>query len=87
LIISRHINTYYRNLLGIKDTRLVSLSHDFWANVDKLTNTQAQQFVVSFFLDEVKKIVFLCNPSKVPGLDGFFFSIINHVGILSPLIL
>jgi hypothetical protein len=42
LIIFRHINTYYRNLLGIEDTRLVSLSHDFWADTDKLTDAQAQ---------------------------------------------
>jgi hypothetical protein len=61
-MISRHINTYYRKLLGIEDTSLVSLSHDFWTDTDKLTNAQAQQLVVPFSLHEVKRTIFFMQP-------------------------
>jgi hypothetical protein len=71
--IIRHINDFYRNLIGISEDRLVSLSSDFWSEKDKLDGSQQQMLEAPFTLEEVKKVIFSFNPSKALGPDGFSF--------------
>jgi hypothetical protein len=72
-VMSRHINSFYRNLLGVCEDRMISLSANFWSDNDRLTDSQVVVLSQPFSLAEVKNIVFSCNPNKSPDPDGFSF--------------
>jgi len=59
--------------MGTSVPRLISLHSDLWSNSPNLSFDQCCFLEAPFTLDEIKKIVFACNPTKAPGPDGMSF--------------
>lgn len=72
-IIRDHITSYYKNLLGQSEPRLISLGNRLWSTSEQLTPLQQSTLEIPFTLEEIKTTLFSCNPSKSPGPDGISF--------------
>jgi hypothetical protein len=72
-ILRKHVNDFYKNLLGQSTDKYISLSPSFWSIEDQLTDQQQNQLDLPFTIDEIKKVIFLCIASKAPCPDGFSF--------------
>jgi hypothetical protein len=79
-ILSKHVVDFYRNLMGTSTERMLKMQFDFWSVSDKLTPSQIEILDKPFTVEEVKYIIFSCDPKKTPGPDEFSFYFINHVG-------
>lgn len=73
-IIQQHVASYFKNLLGTSESRLLKLNPILWQNTSfKLTLEQANSLELSFTKQEIRNVVFQSNSSKSPGPDGMSF--------------
>lgn len=72
-LLQNHISSYFKELLGTTNIRLLSLHPTLWSSNEKLTPTRQSFLEQPFILDEIKQTVFSCNPSKALGPDGMSF--------------
>lgn len=72
-MLKQHITTFLKNLLGTTTDRDISLQPDLWDIEDRLSMEQCLGLEQFFTIEEIKSVVFSCNPSKAPGPDGFSF--------------
>lgn len=68
-----HITSYFKDLLGTTNTRLLTLQPNLWYDFEKLNLTQQHSPESRFFMKEIKTTVFSCNPTKALGTDGIYF--------------
>jgi hypothetical protein len=59
--------------MGTTSTRVLHLQDDFWSYFDKLSHLHLEQLDKPFTEEEIKKIVFACDPSKVHGFSFLFY--------------
>jgi Reverse transcriptase (RNA-dependent DNA polymerase) len=59
--------------MGTSQNRLLQLSDDFWDKTDILSLNYVHMLDKPFSENEVKEVIFACNPSKASSSDGFSF--------------
>jgi hypothetical protein len=59
--------------MGTASDRLLTLRIDFWNEKYKLDKDQIHLLDQPFTMEEVKSVVFSCDPKKAPVLDEFSF--------------
>jgi Reverse transcriptase (RNA-dependent DNA polymerase) len=72
-ILRKHTTDFYRNLLDITTTRTISLQSNFWDSYTHLIVEQINFLEPPFNEEEIKHVIFSCDPNKAPGQDGFSF--------------
>ena len=77
-VIKDHVTNFYKQLLGTSTSRLVGIQSSLWDNSRNLSLEQKVALERPFTVDEIRKTVFSCNPSKAPGPDGLSFLFYQH---------
>jgi Reverse transcriptase (RNA-dependent DNA polymerase) len=84
-IIKTHIFHYYKSVLGSKGPTWLTFSDDLWEDHEKVLLSENSSLIASFTEDEIKRVVFSMNPSKVSGPDRFsmpfyqkFWDLLKH---------
>lgn len=66
---------FYRNLIGTNQERVLTLHPSFWQTHDQLSLDKKKKLALEapITLEEIRKVIFSCNPSEASDPDCFSF--------------
>ena len=73
--IVREIVSFFKGLYSQQDSQYIGFDGVEWKGISNSLSTWIER---PFSVDEVKEVVFACDGSKAPGLDGFSLAVFQR---------